>query len=97
MLHSEEVDSLHSLVPRVLAGLFRSGPLSQSKLEVAWRFAVGDALTRVTSVRLQPDGSVEVHPADQRWQKEIRRSSPMILSRLNSLLGPASIPRLIVK
>ena len=97
MLHSEAVDSLHSVVPRALTELFRAGPLSQGKLEVAWRFAVGDALTRVTAVRLQSDGSVEVQPIDQRWQKELRRSSPMILSRLRSLLGPTSIPRLIVK
>ena len=42
------MDSLHSVVPRALTELFRQGPMSQGKLEVAWRVAVGDALTRVT-------------------------------------------------
>ena len=91
------MDSLHDVVPRALTELFRHGPMSQGKLEVAWRFAVGDALTRVTSVRLQPDGSVEVQSADQRWTKELKRSSSMILTRLLGLLGPGSVTRLIVK
>ena len=38
------MDSLHSVVPRALTELFRQGPMSQGKLEVAWRVAVGDAL-----------------------------------------------------
>ena len=71
--------------------------MSQGKLEVAWRVAVGDALTRVTRVRLQSDGVVEVQPADQRWNKELKRSSSMILTRLVALLGPGSITRIIVK
>ncbi len=88
---------LHSVVPRALTELFRVGPLSQGKLEVAWRVAVGDALSRVSTVRLQADGVVEVSPADQRWQRELKRSSSMILCRLNSLLGTQSVTRLVVK
>jgi Dna[CI] antecedent, DciA len=92
-----DMDSLHSVVPRALTELFRQGPMSQGKLEVAWRVAVGDALTRVTSVRLQADGVVEVQPVDQRWKSELKRSSSMILTRLIGLLGPDSIRRIVVK
>ena len=70
--------------------------MSQGKLEVAWRFAVGDALTRVTKVRLQPDGVVEVQTVDQRWNKELKRSSSMILDRLIGLLGTESVKRIVV-
>ncbi len=84
-------------MPRALTELFRQGPMSQGKLEVAWRVAVGDVLTRVTTVRLQPDGVVEVKPADQRWNKELRRSSSMILTRLIGLLGTGSVSRIVVK
>jgi hypothetical protein len=91
------MDSLHSVVPRALTELFRQGPMSQGKLEVAWRVAVGDALARVTNVRLQPDGVVEVHPSDQRWQKELKRASSMILTRLIGLLGTGSVSRIVVK
>lgn len=91
------MDALHSVVPRALTELFRAGPLSQGKLEVAWRVAVGDALSRVTTVRLQPEGVVEVHPADQRWHKELKRSSGIIQTRLETLLGPNVVSRLVVK
>ncbi len=91
------MDAIQTVVPRALAELFRQGPLSQGKLEVAWRVAVGDALCRVSSVRLQPDATVDVHPMDQRWQKELRRSSSIILTRLNTLLGAGAVARLVVK
>jgi hypothetical protein len=91
------MDAIQTVVPRALAELFRQGPMSQGKLEVAWRVAVGDALCRVSTVRLQPDATVDVHPMDQRWQKELRRSSSIILTRLNTLLGPGAVTRLVVK
>jgi hypothetical protein len=91
------MDSLQTLLPRALVELFRLGPMSQGKLEAAWRVAVGDALTRVSTVRLQPDGSVEVHAADQRWHRELKRSSGIILTKLNALLGPQTVRTLHVK
>jgi hypothetical protein len=91
------MDSLHSVVPRALTELFRQGPMSQGKLEVAWRVAVGDGIARVTTVRLQPDGVIDVHAVDQRWNKELKRSSSMILTRLIGLLGAGSVTRIIVK
>jgi predicted nucleic acid-binding Zn ribbon protein len=91
------MDSLHSVVPRALTELFRQGPMSQGKLEVAWRVAVGDALARVTTVHLRADGVVEVQAVDQRWNRELKRSSSMILTRLLGLLGPGSVSRIVVK
>ena len=90
------MDSLQTIVPRALTELLHQGPLSQGKLEMAWRAAVGDALTRVTSVRLQPHGVVEVLPSDARWNKELKRSSNMILARLKGLLGADSVQRLSI-
>jgi hypothetical protein len=58
---------------------------------------VGDALARVTTVRLHAEGVVEVQPADQRWNKELKRSSSMILTRLIGLLGTGSVTRILVK
>lgn len=91
------MDAIHTVVPRALTELFRNGPMSQGKLEVAWRVAVGDTLSRVSTVKLQPDRSVDVHPADLRWCKELKRSSTMILGRLNTLLGANAVTRLSVK
>jgi hypothetical protein len=90
------MDSLHKVLPRAMTELFRNGQMSQGKLEAAWRISVGKALSRVTTVRLRPDGSVEVHPADQRWYREVKRSSDMILTRLKALLGPEAVSELLV-
>jgi predicted nucleic acid-binding Zn ribbon protein len=91
------MDAIHTLMPKALTELFHRGPMSQGKLEVAWRVAVGDALARASTVRLQADGSVDVQPADQRWRTELRRSSAIILGRLNALLGANAISRLVVR
>jgi hypothetical protein len=90
------MDSLQTIVPRALAELLRQGPMSQGKLEIAWRAAVGDTLNRVTTVRLQPNGLVEVVPSDARWSRELKRSSSMILTRLKGLLGSDNVLRLSV-
>src|ERR1051325_9781987 len=92
----ENMDQLQTIAPRVLTELLHQGPMSQGKLEVAWRAAVGDALNRVTSVRLQPGGLVEVLPADPRWTPALKRSSSMILTRLKGLVGDANITHIAV-
>ena len=91
------MDALQTILPRALAELLRQGPMSQGKLEVAWRTAVGDGLSRVTTVRLQPDGVVEVLPADARWHLALKRSSHVILARLKTLLGPDAVTRLALQ
>ncbi len=90
------MDALQTVLPRALAELLRRGPMSQGKLELAWRMSVGDALSRVTTVRLQTDGVVEVQPADARWHPELKRSSGVILSRLKALVGAEAVTRLSV-
>ena len=88
---------LQSIAPSVLTMLLRDGAMSQGKLEIAWRAAVGDALNRATAVKLEPDGVISIHSADPRWKRELLRSSTVILSRLQALLGPASVRRLSIQ
>jgi hypothetical protein len=90
------MDSLQAIVPRALTELLRQGPMSQGKLEIAWRAAVGDVLSRVTTVRLQPGGLVEVLIPDPRWNRELRRCSSMILMRLKGLLGNDNVASLLI-
>ena len=77
------MDSLNSLVPRAVTELLRSGPLSQGKLDLAWRVAVGEALSRVSTAHLQPDGVVEVRPSD------VRMISPSLAFNSGSPLSVA--------
>jgi len=44
---------LSHAVPAALAEILRAAPLSDGKVSFAWRMAVGPALERVTSVKLE--------------------------------------------
>ncbi len=78
---------LHQFMPKVLADVLRKAPLTPEKVAFAWRAAVGPAIARVSTVQLSADGVVHVACGDDHWRREIRRSAPMITSRLAALLG----------
>ena len=87
---------LNQAVPGALAELLRSAPLSQGKVGFAWRTAVGPAMDRVTSVRLE--GRALVVAADgPQWAREIARSSTIILARLQTMLGSDAVERIEIK
>jgi hypothetical protein len=64
--------------------------LCEEKVTFAWKDAVGEALTRVTTVRLDKSGILHV-TAQGEWAREIRRLSPIILRRLERLLGQGTV------
>ena len=87
---------LGTIVPAALVELLRATPLSEGKVTFAWRNAVGPALDRSTSVRLE--GRVLIVDADgPQWKGEIERSQDVILRRLRALLGSNTVRRLDVR
>jgi Dna[CI] antecedent, DciA len=78
---------------RVLSELIRRQPASQEKTAFAWQFAVGPALARVTTVELEHD-ILRVRVADPRWTVEVRRARPLVLARLQQLLGADAVTRI---
>jgi predicted nucleic acid-binding Zn ribbon protein len=79
----------------VLADILRAQPHSPGRTTLAWQLAVGPALARVTTATLA-DGVLTVHGDDPRWLREIARSRPIVLERLQRLLGPDSITRISI-
>ena len=69
----------------------------KGKVDFAWRSAVGTAMARVSNVRLE--GSVLLVEAQtKQWAAAIMRSTPLILRRLQPMLGadtagPLSLPQ----
>ena len=90
------MDPLHAVLPAVLSDLLKKGPVSPGKLELAWQAAVGSTLARVTQVHLIAPSLLVVAVADERWQRELKRSTKIILARLRELLGDAVVTRLEV-
>ena len=79
----------------VLSELIRRQPASQGKTAFAWQMAVGPALARVTAVELA-GGVLRVRVSDARWLVEVRRARPLVLARLQQLLGPDAVSRIDV-
>ena len=82
------------VIPAVLAEVIRKAPLTPEKVDFAWKHAVGPALERTTSVRLDEQGVLHVTTADAHWAREVRRSSPLILKRLETMLGASTVQKI---
>jgi predicted nucleic acid-binding Zn ribbon protein len=90
------VRPIQQAMPGALAELMRGTPLSAGKIDFAWRVAVGSAVERVTSVRLE--GRVLfVDVTSTAWAREVSRSSPVILARLQTLIGKETIASITVR
>lgn len=74
------------MLPDAIALVMRQAPLSNEKVAFAWRFAVGPALDRATSVTLR-ETTLHVDARDASWRGEIERSRPLILRRMETVLG----------
>ena len=83
-------------VTSALQALLRDQPLSQGKVSLAWSAAVGRTIDRVTSVSLGQDGTLTVRADDRHWAREIGRSTALIATRVNRLLGDGIVKRLEV-
>jgi hypothetical protein len=89
------VQPFQSFAPAVLAEVIRRQPASQARTEFAWSVAVGPALARVTTVELR-NRNIIVCARDVQWARELERARPMILPRLQLLLGPDTVKGLYI-
>ena len=87
---------LQQAIPGALTEILRAAPLSDGKVGFAWRAAVGPALERVTAVKLVHRVLI-VETASPQWSQEIMRSSPLILRRLQNLLGASVVETIEVR
>ena len=83
-------------MPGAVVELLRGAALSPGKVDFAWKTAVGPALQRTTSVRLEGTRLL-VDAASRQWAREIARSSGVILSRLQLLLGTETITEIPIR
>ena len=88
--------SIAHLVPAALSEVLRAAPLSDGKVGFAWRTVAGPALGRATEVKLER-GVLIVETTSIQWAREVRRSSSMILSRLQEFLGKDAVTSIVVR
>ena len=87
---------LNSALPGALHELLKGAPLSDGKVSFAWRAAVGPAVERETHVKLD-NRTLLVDAASAQWAREVRRSSSIILNRLQNLLGADAVTSISVR
>lgn len=90
------MQSITKAVPGAIVELLRGAPLSPGKVQFAWRAAVGPAFERVTAVRLEGQ-TLLVDAVSAQWAREVNRSSPMILARVQVLLGATTVTAIHVR
>ena len=90
------MEPLTQILAAAVAALVRNAPLSAGKVAFAWRAAVGPAIDRATEASLLDGGTLEVRVNDQHWRREIRRSAPVILERLATMLGDGTVVKIAV-
>ena len=87
---------VQTVVPRAVAELLREAPLSPGKVRFAWSTAVGPSVQRATNIRLEGD-VLFVDATSAQWAREVMRSSPLILRRLQTFLGESTVTALHVR
>ena len=83
-------------MPRALQTLLRDVPLSNGKVDFAWKASVGSNIQRVTAVRLER-GVLIVEVPDGNWAREITRSARVIIGRLQALLGRETVSEIQIR
>jgi predicted nucleic acid-binding Zn ribbon protein len=84
----------NKVMPAVVAEILRKAPLSDEKVTLAWRLAVGPQIAKVTSVRLVADGTLHIKTDSQAWIDAVRKSNSLIQIRMGDLLGENLVKRL---
>jgi len=87
---------LSHVVPDAVLQLLRDAPLSKGKVGFAWRAAVGPAVERATAVKLE-NRVLIVETSSPEWTREVKRSSALILARLQTYLGADAVERIEVR
>jgi predicted nucleic acid-binding Zn ribbon protein len=90
------MNPIGAVVPGAIVALLRDVPLSAGKVTFAWNAAVGPAVQRATSVHLE-DGVLLVDASSPQWSREVSRSTPIILRRLQQLLGERIVVSISVR
>jgi hypothetical protein len=84
---------LQNCVAAVVAESLKRQPLTPAKVAFCWRLAVGPAMDRATNVSIGHPGELIVEAQDLHWRREVERALPLVINRLEYLLGPEPVQR----
>jgi hypothetical protein len=80
-----------------LQTLLHDQPVTAAKVAFAWQIAAGPAMARATTPAWVGDGILRVRARDAVWQREASRARPIITQRLEQLLGPGVVEKIVIE
>ena len=90
------LDSLHNTASAAVRRLLADQPNTPAKVAFAWKIAAGPAVGRATVTSWRSGGVLTVTARTDAWRREVREASPLLLRRLQDLLGPGVVTRVQV-
>jgi hypothetical protein len=88
---------LRTASTRALQSLLNDQPVTAAKVVFAWQIAAGPAMSRATSPVWSDEGILRVRARDTAWRHEVVRARPMIAQRLEQLLGPDVVKKIVIE
>jgi predicted nucleic acid-binding Zn ribbon protein len=90
------MESLQKTAHRAMRALLDGQPETPAKIAFAWRMAAGAALARGGDPEWR-NGVLVVRARSDAWRRELRHAQPVLLPRLQELVGPTVIQRLVIE
>jgi hypothetical protein len=90
------LESLHTTAGAAVRRLLADQPNTPAKIAFAWKIAAGAAVGRATETQWRA-GVLIVRAKTEAWRREVRVAVPLLLRRLQDLLGPGVVTRVHVE
>ena len=91
------MESLNGAAQAVLRHLLEEQPTTPAKIAFAWKMVAGAAIARATEITMRAEGAVVIRARDDAWRRAVRQAKPLLLRRMQDLLGAGAIRRLDVE
>ena len=88
--------ALKSTAQHALRLLLEGQPTSPAKVAFAWRMVAGAALGRAAEPDWR-DGVLVLRAKTDAWRRELRHARPLLTSRLQSLVGPDVVKKIVIE
>ena len=91
------MEPLQNAATEAVRRVLDAQPTTAAKIAFAWKMVAGRAVGRATEAEWRGDSALVVRTHGDAWRREILAARPLLLSRLQDLLGPGVITRLDVE
>ena len=90
------MEPLSTTESAALLRVLEAQPTTPAKIAFAWHMSAGPSLGRATTIEWR-DGIVRVRADGEAWKREVRIARGVLLRRMQDLLGPEVVARIVIE